>query len=133
MKIVVDYLEIERTRLGERLSYGLRIAPGLTGWAIPPLAIQTLVENSVKHAVAPRPDGGHVRVEATARGDSLVVSVWDDGPGFSADAVAPGHGLDNLRGRLAARFGGASALAIAPQDGGTLVTVTLPRIGGDVA
>ena len=48
-------LEIERTRLGERLSYALKIAPGLTGWAIPPLAIQALVENSVKHAVAPRP------------------------------------------------------------------------------
>jgi two-component system sensor histidine kinase AlgZ len=129
LKIVVDYLEIERTRLGERLSYAVKIAPGLAGWAIPPLAIQTLVENSVKHAVAPRPEGGHIRVEATARGDVLTVGVWDDGPGFSADAMTPGHGLDNLRGRLAARCGSAATLVIGWQDGGTLVTVTLPRRG----
>jgi hypothetical protein len=131
VKIVVDYLEIERTRLGERLSYALKIAPSVTGWAIPPLTIQTLVENSVKHAVAPRPDGGHIRVEALARGDMLAVAVWDDGPGFSTDAMTPGHGLDNLRGRLAARFGDGAAVAIVRQDGGVLVTVTVPRMGRD--
>jgi hypothetical protein len=133
MKIVVDYLEIERTRLGERLSYALKIVPGLAGWMIPPLAIQTLVENSVKHAIAPRPDGGHIRVEASARADSLVVAVWDDGPGFSAGAMTHGHGLDTLRGRLAARFGPDATLEIARQDGGALVTLTLPHVGTDRA
>ncbi|HXJ78555.1 MAG TPA: histidine kinase [Candidatus Methylomirabilis sp.] len=129
LKIVVDYLEIERTRLGERLSYALKVAPALTGWLIPPLAIQTLVENCVKHAVAPRPEGGHIRVEASGRGDGLVIGVWDDGPGFSADAMTPGHGLDNLRGRLAARFGSAGTLGTAREDGGCLVTLTVPRLG----
>ncbi len=133
LKIVVDYLEIERTRLGERLSYALKVAPAVTGWAIPPFAIQTLVENSVKHAVAPRPAGGHIRVEASERGNSLVVGVWDDGPGFSVDAMLPGHGLDNLKGRLAARFGAAARFTIARHDGGTLVTVALPRAGSDGA
>ena len=53
--------------------------------------------------------------------------MWDDGPGFTAAAMRPGHGLDSLQARLAARFGAAGALTIAPQDGGTLVTVALPR------
>jgi two-component system sensor histidine kinase AlgZ len=133
MKVVGDYLEIERTRLGERLSYALKIAPGLIGWMIPPLAIQTLVENSVKHAVTPRPDGGHIRIEVSSRGESLVVTVWDDGPGFSPDAVTPGHGLDTLRGRLAARFGPDTKLAIERQDGGALVTMTMPHVGSGEA
>ena len=127
LAIVTDYLEIERTRLGERLSYAVKVAPAVTGWAIPPLAVQSLVENSVKHAIAPRPSGGHIRVEASASGERLVVGVWDDGEGFTAADVPPGHGFDNLRERLAARFGSAAALTVARQDGGTLVTIEVPR------
>ena len=133
LKIVADYLEIERTRLGERLSFALKVAPAVTGRMIPPLMVQTLVENSVKHAIAPRPAGGHIRVEASAQDDRLVVGVWDDGPGFSEDSILPGHGLDNLRGRLAARFGAAATFTIAPHDGGTLVTVVMPHTGHESA
>ncbi len=131
LKIVADYLEIERTRLGERLSYALDVHPDVTDCEIPPLVVQTLVENSVKHAIAPRPSGGHVRVEASAVGDHVVLAVWDDGPGFTPAAVRPGHGLDNLQGRLTGRFGTAAGLTIARRDGGTVVTVSLPRAGSD--
>jgi LytS/YehU family sensor histidine kinase len=127
MKIVGDYLEIERTRLGERLSYAVEMAADVEDAAIPPLTVQTLVENSIKHAVAPRPGGGRLRVHAAARGDHVVVTVWDDGPGFTAAAIRPGHGLDNLQGRLAARFGPGARLEVAADDGGTRVTVTMPR------
>jgi len=133
LKIVTDYLEIERTRLGERLSYALKVAPAVTGFMISPLLVQTLVENSVKHAIAPRLTGGHIRVDASTQDDRLVVGVWDDGPGFSPDAILPGHGLDNLKGRLAARFGDAATLTIARHDDGTLVTLVLPRTGRDAA
>jgi sensor histidine kinase YesM len=127
MKIVGDYLEIEQTRLGDRLSYTVEVAPGAEAWAVPPLTVQTLVENSIKHAVAPRRGGGRIRVRAAPRGDVLILGVWDDGPGFTADAIGPGHGLDNLRDRLAARFGPVAALEVAGRDGGTEVTVTVPR------
>jgi signal transduction histidine kinase len=130
LTIVGDYLEIERTRLGERLAYALQVEPEVTACAIPPLAVQTLVENAVKHAIAPRPGGGRVRVEAAAVGDDVVLSVWDDGPGFAAEALRPGHGLDNLRGRLGARYGPRARLTIGQRDGGTLVTVSLPRTSG---
>lgn len=127
LEIVSDYLEIEQTRLGERLSYAIDVSPDVKACAIPPLAIQTLVENSVKHAIAPRPRGGRIRVGALAVGAQVVVSVWDDGPGFTLEALPPGHGLDNLVGRLASRFGDGASLDVARRDGGTRVTVTLPR------
>ena len=127
LKIVTDYLEIERARLGERLSYTLDVDPDAAGREVPPLSIQTLVENSVKHAIAPRRNGGRIRVSASVAGDRLQLSVWDDGPGFTAEAMRPGHGLESLQARLATRFGAAATLTIARHEGGTLVTVTLPR------
>ena len=127
LKIVGDYLEIERARLGTRLSFTLDVDPEAAGREVPPLTIQTLVENSVKHAIAPRPAGGRIRVAASLAGERLVLSVWDDGPGFTAAAMRPGHGLESLQARLAARFGAAAELTIAGRDGGTLVTVTVPR------
>ena len=129
IKIVVDYLEIERTRLGERLSYAVKVDPAVEACAIPPLAVQTLIENSIKHAIAPRPQGGHIRVEASPAAESVVLTVWDDGPGFTTADIRPGHGLENLQARLAARFGASARVAIEPHAGGTLVTVTLPRTG----
>ena len=128
LKIVLDYLEIEKARLGERLSYVIDAEPDVDTCAIPPLAVQTLVENSVKHAVAPRRAGGHLRVTTHAEGPRAIVSVWDDGPGFTLDRVTPGHGLENLQSRLAVRFGGTAALTVAPRDGGTAVTISLPRV-----
>src|SRR6059036_1998045 len=127
LKIVTDYLEIERTRFGERLTYAVDVDPDAAGVEVPPLAIQTLVENSIKHAIAGRPAGGRVRVAASTLADHVRLSVWDDGAGFTAEAMRAGHGLDNLRARLAARFGGDARLEIARRDGGTLVTVSLPR------
>jgi sensor histidine kinase YesM len=126
LKIVTDYLEIERTRFGARLAYALAVEPKAAGAEVPPLTLQTLVENSVKHGVAVRSSGGRLRIEAAAVGQQLRLSVWDDGPGFTADAMRAGHGLDNLRARLAARYGGDASLEIGRHDGGTLVTVVLP-------
>jgi anti-sigma regulatory factor (Ser/Thr protein kinase) len=128
LKIVTDYLEIEQARLGPRLSYALDVRPDAAACEVPPLAVQTLVENSVKHAIAPRPAGGRIRVTASVEGDRLVLGVWDDGPGLAPAAMRPGHGLDSLQTRLGARFGAAGRVAIARSEGGTLATVTLPRV-----
>jgi two-component system, LytTR family, sensor histidine kinase AlgZ len=133
IKIVTDYLEIEHTRLGERLAYAMKVDPALETCAVPPLAVQTLVENSIKHAIAPRPHGGQVRVEASEAGDHVVLGVWDDGPGFTAADIRPGHGLENLQARLTARFGSSAHLTIEPHAGGTLVTILLPRVGGPMS
>src|SRR5207302_1574771 len=112
LKIVTDYVEIERTRFGARLAYSIDVQPEAAGCEVPPLAVQTLVENSIKHAIAPRPGGGRLRVEASASAEHVLLSVWDDGPGFTDDAMRAGHGLDNLRARLAARFGAGASLEV---------------------
>ncbi len=128
LELVSDYLEIEKTRFGDRLHYEFHVAPEAGACAVPPLAVQTLVENSIKHAIAPRPDGGRVCVEAATRDGVLTVGVWDDGPGFPLSAAIPGHGLENLQSRLTGRFGTAATLSVSRRDGGTIVILSLPRM-----
>lgn len=110
LRIVADYLEIERTRFGPRLRFQIEAPPETLGAEVPALSVQTLVENSVKYAVAPRREGGMIRVVASLAGDGLSIGVHDDGPGFDASIQPAGHGLDLLRGRLAAHFGNRAAL-----------------------
>jgi len=123
LKIVRDYLEIERTRFGERLRFAIDAPPAFDEIGVPPLAIQTLVENSVKHVVAARREGGSISVRADARDGRLVVSVSDDGPGVSEEAVIKGHGLAVLRERLQVLFGGAGALRLSASG----VEMEIPR------
>ena len=127
LEIVGDYLEIEKTRFGERLTYEFVVAPEAGACEVLPLSVQTLVENSIKHALAPSPAGGRVRVEAATRDGVLTVGVWDSGAGFDMSAAIPGHGLENLQSRLSGRFGEAATLHVSRRDGGTFVAVTLPR------
>jgi LytS/YehU family sensor histidine kinase len=126
LKIVRDYLEIEQARFGPRLRFTIEASDELGVKQIPALSVQTLVENSVKHAVGANRDGAEIRVRVVAEGDSLRVEVADTGPGFSLAGLPAGHGLDNLRGRLAALFGDAEALRVAGRDGWTVVGFRLP-------
>jgi signal transduction histidine kinase len=112
MKIVRDYLDIEKTRFGDRLRFTLDVPPALLAFAVPPLAVQTLVENSVKHVIAPSRAGGVVSVAASRDGGRLVIVVEDGGPGVGA--LLPGHGLDNLQARLDVLFGDRARLAFGP-------------------
>ena len=127
MRIVRDYLEIERARFGDRLRYTLDVDSGLDALLVPPFAIQTLVENSVKFAVAPDRKGGEVRVRARCEGSHVRLEVADTGPGFSMDDVPAGHGLDNLRGRLALTFGALEPLRLDRRDGWTTVSFQVPE------
>ena len=126
LDLVRAFLEIEHERLGKRLSWQIDVPDALLGWSVPPMAVQTLVENSIKHAIASRASGGHVGVRAEARDDCLVLTVWDDGPGFSSRELPAGHGLAMLEARLATRFG-AEATLICENSNGARVTMTLRR------
>ncbi len=127
LRIVEDYLEIEKTRFGDRLRYALVVAPDIGELEVPPMAVQTLVENSIKHAIADSRRGGEVRVEARFQSGELLLEVSDDGPGFDLGALLPGHGLDNLQERLAALFPGAARLQVTRREGRTVVAVSLPQ------
>ena len=129
-RLVRGYLEIESARLGERLRASVELPAELEDWPVPPFALQTLVENSVRHAIAARRGGGEVRVRAR-RGEAdglLELTVWDDGGGFTREELRPGHGLDNLEGRLAALYGGRGRFELARggDGGGMVVTVAVP-------
>jgi len=126
IKLVTDYLEIEKVRFRDRLSYSLDIDPTLLSFEVPPLTLQPLVENSIKYAIAPRPSGGTVRISAKLQHDQVVLSVWDDGPGFDMDCLRDGHGLDSLQSRLTGIVGDQAKLNIVKQDAGTAVTIHLP-------
>jgi two-component system, LytTR family, sensor histidine kinase AlgZ len=125
MKLVTDYLEIQRTRLGGRLRYELAVAADAAG-TVPPFSVQTLVENSLKHVAGRRPDGVTVRVDVSRDGSGLVLAVTDDGPGFDPDAMRAGHGLDILERRLRAVFGDAAAMTFDRQPGSMTVRLRVP-------
>lgn len=112
IKLVGDYLEIQHLRYAHRLTYTVDVPITLMEYRVPPFSIQTLVENSVKFAVAPKSSTSTIRVSAHVSGGRLCVEVWDDGPGFSPEQVRPNHGIDNLRGRLGSIYAGAARLAI---------------------
>jgi two-component system sensor histidine kinase AlgZ len=126
MRIVRDYLEIEKTRYGDRLRYSIDVAGDVGDPEVPPFCLQTLVENSVKHVVAQRREGADLLVAASLAGGQLILEVSDNGPGFDTTSITPGHGLDNLQDRLATLFDGAGRFAILRRDGRSVAMLALP-------
>jgi sensor histidine kinase YesM len=129
VQTVRDYLEIERIRFGDRLRPELAIDERTGGTLVPRFSLQTLVENAVKYAVAPRRSGGSIRVRASPHDGSVRIEVEDDGPGFDAGTVPDRHGLALLRQRLAATYGDRASLNVRSVPGRTIVIVEIPGSG----
>ena len=123
-----QYLEIEEVRFGSRLRVEITVAPEAEAALVPPLILQPLVENAVRHAVVPREQGGAIKIAAARRDGWLTVSVDDDGPGLEGPAdTGRGVGLSNARERLAELYGEGAALELGRSVGGGLsVLVRLP-------
>ncbi len=126
LKITRDYLEIESVRFGQRLRYTIECAPELQAVPVPPLAVQTLVENSVKYAITNRREGGEVNVSARVGPAEAIVEVSDSGNGFEVAAIPAGHGLELLESRLEAHFGGAARIEYSREPGRMTVSLKLP-------
>jgi LytS/YehU family sensor histidine kinase len=123
------YLEVQAMRMGARLRFRLELPERLADMALPPLLLQPLVENAIKHGLEPKVQGGEVSVSARANGAGVVLEVLDTGVGAASPATAgTGVGLSNLRARLAAAYAGAARMqAGANPAGGYTVTLSLPR------
>ena len=124
-----DYLSFEGLRLGDRLRVIDALDREALSTEVPLLVLQPLVENAVRHAIAPSPTGGTIRVAARLEHDALVLSVEDDGPGGDGAGVdnSRGLGLRALRRRLDVRYGERARLDIRTAPGaGFSVTVVLP-------
>jgi sensor histidine kinase YesM len=126
LRIVRNYLDIERVRFGERLRYEISADAPATHARVPRLAVQTLVENSVKYAVSPRREGASIAVRAAARNGHVRVEVEDDGPGFDSTVIPDGHGLALVRERLTMTLGRDASLTVDSRPGCTSVVIELP-------
>ena len=135
LRLLTAYLDIMSIRMGERLSYRIDLPPVLQQRPVPPLLLQPLVENAIRHGLEPLAAGGSV----TLRGDENPDGSWwlevrDTGRGLSGSTPAPGGGigLSNVRQRLAQRYGPAAELTLSePPEGGLCVRLHLPAQASD--
>ena len=125
LQLVADYLEIQRARFGTRLQYELSSGSGIEA-TLPPFTVQSLVENSLKHVAARRPEGVRLEVRTERRDGQLLVDVTDNGPGFSEEDLTHGHGLDNLHRRLRTLYGEQGRLEFLRSSDRMTVRVRVP-------
>ena len=126
--LALDYLNVQKIRLGERLAFSIDLDAGATEARVPPLTVTTLVENAIKHGVAPLPEGGMVTIAARRIGSTVRIDVSDTGRGFQR-TVGAGVGLANLRARLATLHGEAAALSLQQNmPRGVIATVVVPAV-----
>ena len=131
-----DYLALMRVRMGDRLRTRASLPPDLAALTVPPLLLQPLVENAIKHGLEPQRGPGELHVEALLDGATLVLRVADTGRGLDAAAQAmarepaapsSGFGLVQIRERLRTLHGDAASFTLAPRvGGGTLAEIRLP-------
>jgi hypothetical protein len=128
LAVVRPYLEILKVRMEERLQVEVDVPDGLLSAKFPPMMMQTLVENAIKHGLEPKPEGGALKVKAEVLHGKLAVTVADTGLGFGKAATAgTGVGLANIRERLQLLYGGRAQLRVSEnRPSGTVVTIEVP-------
>jgi two-component system, LytTR family, sensor kinase len=142
VEVIEAYLDIERARFEQRLAVTIDVPAPLHGIRVPPLVLQPLVENAVKHGIAPQRIGGEVTVRArlepaNQQTSRLSLVVRDTGAGATPDALelgrARGVGLQNVQRRLVGQYGPEASLSIHSAPGeGTTVEIRLPVYATDV-
>jgi two-component system LytT family sensor kinase len=128
-EVVADYLALEKIRFDERLRVQFDIDPKAGSIQVPPMILQTLVENALKHGIGRLPQGGEIRIQAAAGPDTLVLRVQNSGQLAETNAGDPQIGLNNVRERLRLLYGSRAGLDIANQNGGYVAaTVRIPAV-----
>ena len=126
-ELIEAYLDLQKVRMGRRLAFQLDIAPALRPIEVPPMMLLTLVENAIKHGLAPQRGGGRVDIGARLDGEALELEVADTGRGFGSDVSGGGTGLANIQVRLAAMFGNAAELTLSAREPhGVRATIRMP-------
>jgi two-component system, LytTR family, sensor histidine kinase AlgZ len=121
LEITEKYLEIEKIRFDKRLVYTIECEPHFFGTNIPPLSLQTLVENSIKHVVSTTSEQTEIKVSVTEIGESIEIKVFDSGKGFAEKDLQENHGLDILRKRLQTIFADKASLQIVENERGCVI------------
>jgi two-component system sensor histidine kinase AlgZ len=124
------YLAIEQVRFGPRLTVERAAEPAALPCLVPPLLIQPLIENAVKHGVADRVEGGTIRIEARRRGTALEIAVENPRDPEAPPRRGSGLGLENVRQRLTALDPRRARLDVVEEPGRFRVTLNLPALDG---
>jgi LytS/YehU family sensor histidine kinase len=128
MAVIRPYLEILKVRMEDRLQATINVPEGLLSAEFPPMMIQSLVENAIKHGLEPKAEGGKLTVRAEIVHGKLAVTIADTGLGFGKAATAgTGVGLANIRERIKLLYGDRASMTVADNTpSGTVVTLTVP-------
>jgi signal transduction histidine kinase len=129
LDVLGKYVEIERTRFGNRLTVEMRVQPETLDVQVPSLVLQPLVENAIRHGIAPNARPGWIAVYAQRENDELVLQVLDNGDGLPPDrlmAMNRGVGLDNTRARLGHLYRDRFEFSFSNLERGFCVTIRIP-------
>ena len=127
LEVTQAYLRIEGLRLGERLQTEWQIGELAGEWPLPPLCLQPLVENAVNHGIAQLTEGGLIKITADVREDWLLLEVSNPKPKTVADSKGQRIALENIRQRLALRYGALAQLTTESEHGIFRVRLVLPK------
>lgn len=127
MTLVEEYLEIEKVRIGKRLRYSFHVDEKLEAFKLPPMMIQILVENAVKHGLAPKKEGGEVSITVSQQNGTVILDVTDSGIGMDSSKSLKGFGLASIHQRLKLIYENAKMEISALSSGGTKVRIVLPH------
>jgi sensor histidine kinase YesM len=127
MEMIRAYLNIFKVRMGDRLQFSIDLPSNLEETPFPPMLIQPLVENAIKHGLEPKVEGGEIRIRAHLNGNLLRVEISDTGTGFKGDRQ-DSLGIANVRYRLQSLYGNDGRLVLAQnQPGGVKATIEVPH------
>jgi sensor histidine kinase YesM len=127
LELVQEYLEIEKTRMGIRLDYCIKIDDSLLSFRIPPIIIQILVENAIQHGISPKKEGGMIHINIKKDNDIVSIIVVDNGVGIKRNYDNTGFGIYNIQQRLSLIYSDKAKfdISLLPK-GGTQVKIELP-------
>ncbi|HSL23591.1 MAG TPA: histidine kinase [Vicinamibacterales bacterium] len=126
LRLLRQFLDIEHVRFGDRLRVEWRVAEDTHRCELPPLLLQPLVENAVRHGIAHLVEGGEIRISAERRGGRLHLAVENPCDPDRPQRRGAGVGLDNVRRRLETAFGAAASARASERDGGFTVDLVMP-------
>ena len=125
-EMMKNFLSILQIRMGDRLQVDINLPNDLKDMTMPPMLLQPLIENAIKHGLEPKVEGGNITLQAKRAGDQLRICVIDSGMGFASNP-SNGIGLKNVRERIEKLYGNAGSVSIEEnQPSGTRVVLTVP-------
>jgi signal transduction histidine kinase len=127
VKLAVAYLNLQKVRMGARLTFHVDVEPAASDARVPPMMMTTLVENAIKHGLTELPEGGTIRISAVTQDELVAVKVSDTGVGLQK-TFGTGVGLANTRARLAILHGSVASLTLVRNTpSGVTVAIDVPR------